>query len=772
MSWERLETAFADLLDQPPGQRRAWLEAHYAEEPELRAELAALLAGHESDSRLPTEPLIRRDAAERIDARWLGQTIGVWRIERLLGRGGMGAVYLARRADGQFEQSVAVKLADTFGDRQVVRALLRERQALAALQHPNITRILDGGETSEGIPYLVMEHVDGVPITDFATQQRLTTRQRLSLFIKVCRAVAFAHHRLVIHRDIKPTNVLVTADGQPKLLDFGIAKLLDTVGDAAQSETLDRVMSLDYASPEQILGEEITVASDVYSLGVLLYQLLTGSRPVEYGQRSISDVVRLARQDGHIEAPSRRAASERLADDLDTIVLCALSRDPRGRYGTVDQLIEDIERFLDGRPINARPRTWRYATAMFVRRHRWAVAASTVVSLSLIGLSLVAVYWAQVADRERDAALAASALSESALDFLLDTLDVGDEFNGRAITVPELLKRSADRAEEVFAVEPEIRGRILHGLGDALFSQDDLDGSRNVWKRAWQARRSELGPGHPDTLLSHTRYAYTVAQTDAQRGLVLAEEALALAEASLPPGHPMLRWTVGSAATMNSQANNHERADSLFKRAISLYDAAGDRECGALSMWLNNYWFLLRLQGRHEEGIAPAQAALEICADTANLNQRWVLHQNLGLGYHSAGKLDQARVHFELSQQAAAAGLSVRQQARSMHFLVNLYLEQGRTTAAGTMADELQALLEQHAADYSYCRYWMAVARARQALGADVDAVLEVILGLIRAADDELVRRQDWYSRDLAESLAELGRPSDAEALLARLASD
>jgi serine/threonine protein kinase len=339
----------------------------------------------------------------------IGRRIGPYRITRLLGAGGMGVVYLAERV-GDFSQQVALKLIRPgMASRAVVSRFRSERQILAVLEHPNIARLLDGGATEDGQPYLVMEYVDGVPITVHATDRALTLRDRLLLFRKICAAVHHAHQNLIVHRDIKPANILVTADGAPKLMDFGIAKLL---GDAAADEAAPatqtgwRAMTPEYASPEQVRGLPMTTATDVYSLGIVLYELLTEQRPYAFATDTPSDVERIIvetepRPPSAVAPPS---LSRALAGDLDTIVLKALDKDASRRYDSVDRLSADVQRHLDGAPILARPQTFGYRASRFIRRHRLAVGAAALVFMSLV-VGLGAAVWQQrIASRERQRA--------------------------------------------------------------------------------------------------------------------------------------------------------------------------------------------------------------------------------------------------------------------------------------------------------------------------------------------------------------------------------
>jgi non-specific serine/threonine protein kinase/serine/threonine-protein kinase len=412
--WERVKEVFDGALRQDPGARDAYVLGASAGDGGVVAEVRSLLAAFAETWNLVDKPVIAPgwlSAAENDPM--ANRTIGPYRLIRRVGRGGMADVYLAVRADHLYRRIVAIKVIKTgLQSDEVLRRFRHERQTLAVLDHPNIVKLLDAGTTDEGVPYLVMDYVQGQPIDEHC--RRLSIPERLRLFRTVCAAVHYAHQNLVIHRDLKPSNVLVTADGVPKLLDFGIAKLLrpeyadNTVG-LTRSDL--RPMTPDYASPEQIRGEPITTSTDVYSLGVLLYWLLTGSAPYRLKGHSALEYER-AICESEPERPSVAVTLEsatanedrlerKLKGELDTIVLMALRKEPQRRYASAEQFAEDVRRYLDGLPVIACKDTVGYRTAKFVRRHKAAVTAAVLVAVSLLA-GVVAVVWqSRVAERER-----------------------------------------------------------------------------------------------------------------------------------------------------------------------------------------------------------------------------------------------------------------------------------------------------------------------------------------------------------------------------------
>ena len=386
---------FADALEIPAARRAQWLDEH-CRGATIRAEVDSLLASHEEAGDFLLTPAVDTDqyADEDLEVEDLsGSRVGPYRLVHVLGRGGMSAVYLGERVDGDFQQTVAVKVIRRGMDSgPILRRFRTERRALAALEHPNIARLIDGDETADGRPYLVMEYVNGLPIDRYCEQRQLSIAARVDLFRGVCEAVQHAHGRLVVHRDLKPSNILVSDDGRVKLLDFGIAKLLEP-RDMGLTATVQRMMTPRYASPEQVRGEPVTTATDIYSLGVLLYELLTDKPPYQLERATSQEVERVicatepARPSTVVAAGSRVARS--LAGDLDNIVLKAMRKEPERRYISAEHLAEDLQRHEEGLPVQARPDTFGYRAHKFVRRNLVAVVAATVVTLALVGATAV-----------------------------------------------------------------------------------------------------------------------------------------------------------------------------------------------------------------------------------------------------------------------------------------------------------------------------------------------------------------------------------------------
>jgi tetratricopeptide (TPR) repeat protein len=389
--WEQVKRIVSACLDLEPADRKSYAATACLEHPSLLGEVEEMLAAHERVGDFLETPAIEADSHEQLT----GKRIGSYQLCEIIAEGGMGSVYRAVRAT-DFNKQVAIKLVKRGMDSSFVLERFRhERQILAGLDHPNIARLIDGGAADDGRPYLVMEYIDGTPITAYADEQHLGIAEKLELFRTVCAAVHYAHQNLVIHRDLKPGNILVTADGSPKLLDFGIAKLLEP--DANVTAAYVRMMTPYCASPEQVRGEPVTTASDVYSLGVLLYHLLTGARPYEFATGTQQELTRLV-----CETDPRKPSSLRpLPSDLDVIVMKAMHKDPARRYASAEQLSDDIRRYLAGLPITARKDTFAYLASKFVVRHKGASIAAGLAALSLIGGMAATLWEAHIARAER-----------------------------------------------------------------------------------------------------------------------------------------------------------------------------------------------------------------------------------------------------------------------------------------------------------------------------------------------------------------------------------
>ncbi len=433
--WDRIKGVLATALELAPGRRSLYLEQQCIDDHLLRGEIEVLLRGEEQvDSQFLGAREFARTAAALLPAEdnpWIGRRVGSYQIVEQIGAGGMGEVYRAFRADDQYRKEVALKVVRAGQDSKFVVARFKnERQVLASLDHSNIARLLDGGSTDDGLPYFVMELIEGQPLNEYCDSHKLPITERLALFLQVCSAVQYAHQHLIIHRDLKPSNILVTTEGTPKLLDFGIAKIVDSDSASQISEptiSMFRLLTPSYASPEQIRGETITTASDVYSLGVLLYELLTGHRPYRTGGRTSHEIsiavcelepqkpsaVLWRRSEGDgaavitaesvsaLRDGSGQKLSRRLRGDLDNIVLMALRKEPHRRYASVEQFAADLSRHLENLPVSASRGTSRYRASKFIIRHKAGVAAAAAITVTLMLGLAVTFHEARIAQAER-----------------------------------------------------------------------------------------------------------------------------------------------------------------------------------------------------------------------------------------------------------------------------------------------------------------------------------------------------------------------------------
>jgi serine/threonine-protein kinase len=510
--WREVDRLFEGALDLPEQDRSPFLDRGCGADRSLRAEVERLLVADVGQGgEFLERPLIE---LLELDGEREGETrLGPYRLLEALQSGGMGTVYAATRDDDQYNRRVAIKvLRAGLADGEAAHRFRFERQILARLEHPHIARLYDGGETSDGRPYLVMELIEGQQLDVYCDRNRLTLEARLGLFRKVCGAVQHAHQSLLVHRDLKPSNILVGADGEPKLLDFGIAKQLEPSASARADDltrTGVRVMTPSYASPEQVRGEAITTASDVYSLGVLLYELVSGTgpypiaglplheiedaiceRPPERPSRAFDPGAPNGEEIAHARGLAPRALRRRLQGDLDNIVLMALRKEPHRRYPSAASLAEDVQRHLRDLPVAARPDTVTYRLRKLARRRRETLAAAALLLLLATGFGAHLRTQSRRQEAERDKA-------ESALSFLVETFTAANPYEngGEHPTAQDLLDRGAARAATELANQPRVQAALLDAFGrvNAGLARPAL--ARAQLERALELRRKSYGPG-------------------------------------------------------------------------------------------------------------------------------------------------------------------------------------------------------------------------------------------------------------------------------------
>ncbi|MCB1007959.1 MAG: serine/threonine protein kinase [Acidobacteria bacterium] len=633
MKAPRVAELFAELCDLAAAERERRLSEIGAADAALAGRLARLVA---LDAK-PSGPLeqIRGEVAAAAERQLLGEVsgtperLGPWRLHERLGAGGMGEVYRGERTDGGFQQQAAIKIVRAgMASESVIARFLVERQVLARLDHPAIARLLDGGVAPDGRPWFAMELVEGLPINTFADGRRQSVEDRLRLVIEIAEAVEFAHRSLVVHRDLKPSNILVTTTCEPKLLDFGLAKLLEPDADPGLTRTDVRALTPAYAAPEQVYGEPITTATDVYSLGVVLYELLTGELPGEGGTPS-SGAPTEASPRAAIERPSQRVRrvtgdrdegarrARRLAGDLDTIVLRALAREPARRYASASAFADDLRRHLEGRPVTARPDTRFYRFRKFVGRHRVSVAAAAVALVSLVaGLTAALVQ----AERARAAATQAEAEAERARregeratrmkDFLISVFREASPVQrrrGEPLSIEELLDAAEARIDTELADEPLLQADLWDDLAETRASADALE-----------------------------------------RAQVLIEKALAAKRGHLPPDDLSLVESLVNRGSIANLRKRPEEALAAFDEAARILVARGEADSEpAAALSINRVHALLLAERNEEAAVEAARAHF--------LVERWypgspdaaMQSHNAGMIAERLGRYEEARGHFE-----------------------------------------------------------------------------------------------------------------------------
>jgi serine/threonine-protein kinase len=666
--WERFEELFEQAREIPEEERGRFLDVACAGDVVLRKEVEGLLAACATDQALSIERFVNDPPAK--DDPWLGQCLGPWRLNRLIGRGGMGFLYSADRTDGQYQLEVAVKvMRGGWRDPYAGERFRTERQVLASLKHPHIAGLLDGGLAPDGTPYLVMELVDGVPITEWCRRRGLSLEARLSLFRAVCDAVQHAHQALVVHRDLKPDNILVSRAGDVKLLDFGIAKLLEPEAwgiDGTETQTGLSALTPEYAAPEQWHRGPITTATDVYALGVLLYELLTGIRPrspgVPHDPRTREEAATTATPPSEavrqgLAIADRRRLRRRLRGDLDRIVLTALREEPAGRYVSAGQLGEEIGRFLEGRAVLAQPDTVGYRVRKFVGRNRLAVLAAAVLFASLAAFGAVSARQARVLAEQRRAAQLERDTSDQVVRLLIDLFEATNPSvrpDGDRMPIGEFLRGAQERSLEGLRDTPAVRAKLQQVFGLIHQARGQYAPARAALEGALEEQRRSAGPDHPETLATlqalgevahyggddlrarvlldeslarHVRLygeedartarvlaalAPVVGASDGERELDLLRRALEIRRTALGPEHPDVAASLVALAEYHYHRGDSERAAELLRQALEVFRGPQGRRNTIALATLNELAGVLGDLNRYAEAEAVAQEAIDL----------------------------------------------------------------------------------------------------------------------------------------------------------------
>ena len=887
--WRQFRELFELAVAKPPAGRAAFLAEACAGDETLRQAVESLIAADARASGFLDQPVVE---PPRSDLPVLGEigaayepepprTVGPYRLLRQVGRGGMSTIHLAEREDASFDRQVVVKLLRHDMQSESIRRRLRtERQILASLDHANIARMFDGGATETGQPYFVLEFIEGLPIDAYCDQQKLSVLERLALFAKVCDAVHYAHQKLIVHRDLKPSNILVTREGEPKLLDFGIAKLLDpdlAPRDTEPTAAWVRLLTPNYASPEQVRGEQITTASDVYSLGVLLYQLLTSDLPYRFPDASPHEIERIlaahdplrpsaavARQtaarepDSAVSADAREDSNERkawkdasnaatldsssahssgsakapfvpqdeasaepedsiptsgsvlpegghrpsdagqsieaishnrntvpsdlrrvLSGDLDAIVLKALRSDPSHRYGSVEQLGADLDRFVEHRPVTARRGNWQYRSVKFLRRNQKAVAISALVAALFLGFFVSLVAMSVRVVRERDLARSERDKKDSLLQLVVDLFTTADPFEtGKApdMTIREALARSEPLFAHRLQDQPELRAQLLHTTGEIYARIGLFKEAEGRLAEALSLRHATNDDRNLDVLESQRVLADVhKALADFPSAHALATQALSTVRSTVPAGDAKLLPFLNSRVSVHCYEGSWSAATAMAEEALNLARGQADQVAPeSLTRAIEHQANLATSAGRHGEAADLYRESLAVRRRVYGAENPFlaVTFNNLGSALRRQGDLDAARDAFEqaLSLKRSVLGDRHPTLAVTLNNLGVFHLDLGDNSRAEVLFREALEIMQEVVGDNHPRVFLLAAsidtARIRQ---GDLDGVEERLRGYLAALRQNPVE-DDWIvgfmEGILGEALAALGRYEEAEPML------
>ncbi len=658
-NWHNVKEIFLAALEKDASDRTGFLDEICADDSDLRQEIESLLASHEEIEDFIEKPAFEVGEVFTTGANQTEKHFGNYKIIHEIGAGGMGAVFLAERSDGEFEQKVAIKIIrQAIAESELISRFKRERQILATLNHPNIAKLLDGGVSDDGLPFLAMEYIEGEAITKFAERENLKLEERLKLFLKVCSAVAYAHRNLTVHRDIKPSNILVTKEGEPKLLDFGLAKLIDEnlSNDTEQTQTAFRALTPAYASPEQLKNEPITTSSDIYSLGIVLYELLTGERPFQFEGKSLEEIIKTVTT---FEPPPPSANPQsairnpKLKGDLDNIALMALRKEPERRYKSVEAFAEDIERHLKGLPVAARPNTFRYRTEKFIQRNRVGVFAASLVLIAVLAGLITTGWQSRVAAHERDQAQQAQAKAEQINSFLQSILSAASpEEKGKDAKVIEVLNDAVQNIDTKFGNQTELKAQALltigqtyyqlglmdeaektlrqslklnselYGeenkatsscmiyLGSTVLDQAKFDESEQLLTKAIETERKLSSAGNKELALALAVLGELYVRKAAfEKAKPLLEESVAMSDKLLGENNADSAYTLISLGRAQMFSGDLVGAEATYRQSVAIYRQLSSRYEVRLAVALLNLGLLLVTKKDYDNGIGIMREA-------------------------------------------------------------------------------------------------------------------------------------------------------------------
>lgn len=650
--WRHIDTLFEKALEKPAGDRYSYIKQICGNDPELYSELKKLLEIHEEAGRilgdsvtefaspllpgLTTQLETEREKKDDPDFTDLqpGAIIGSYVIREKIGRGGMGDIYIARRADNLYEKDIAIKVMRAGLDsRDILRRFESERKILASLEHPNIARLYDGGISREERPWFVMEYVEGMPIDEYCDFHKLSVSKRIELFLTVCNAVGYAHQNLIVHRDLKPSNILVTPDGSIKLLDFGIAKILsDEPADSDSSVTRigERFLSPNYASPEQLANEKITTASDVFSLGVVLYKLLTGRRPFrrrypftdqkqtdkvpEYPSKVVKNG---SRRNCRNRSATQSELTRTLKGDLDAIVMMALRNEPDRRYGSADQFIDDLQRYMQNLPVRAQTESIGYRLKKFIIRHKTGFGASVLAVILSVGFTVALILQQAQTAKERNLALTERDKATEIAGFLEDLFAAGDPAFGttRADTLQlkEFIKIGTERIHQELESQPVVQAQMFNVLGNVNRKLGLFDESRLLLEKALEMRSDLFKEDHPEIAESMNNMGeYYYDTGDYETATPYLQNALEMRLRLFGKHHKDVAKSYTSLANLVHSNGDYDKAESLYRQAYEINLELNGEVNRSTAISITNLATILQRKGNLDEAERLHHQALEI----------------------------------------------------------------------------------------------------------------------------------------------------------------
>ncbi|MCG2589642.1 serine/threonine-protein kinase [Rhodohalobacter sulfatireducens] len=703
--WDDIQDLFHQCIELSLDEQKIFLDNLKEKKPQISAELKKLLDAHHMSGTFLEDEILEEEFISE------GDRVGPWRIIREIGRGGMSSVFLATRADGQFEREVAIKfLHGLIPGQSMHKRLQQEQKILARLQHKNIAQLFDAGLTDEGRPYFILEYIQGKPITEWCNEKHLSFEERLQLFVQVCRAVQFAHQLLIVHRDLKPNNILVDNHGTVKLLDFGIAKILEDEPQegAPVTKTGLFLMTPEYASPEQVHGGAITTATDVHALGLILYELLTGrlpydisdKTPIEIGSiisettpaKPSSVVIKISSETIKLGSINKAQHKRQLRGDLDTIVLKSIRKEPERRYGSADQLLQDIRCYQKNEPISARPESAGYLTKKFIQRNRTVVFALSVIGIILVGTAIFSLNQARITEIERQK-------TEQVNAFLQEMLASPNPYqDGLEVKVIDILDRTADRIDIELSNQPAVEASVRHTLGVTYRELGDIDKADFQLSQSLALMNTLFSPPNAemsevqvemakteqmqgnyqtaDSLLNLAltadlelfgRESTTIAARLGELGSLqwemgnfdeaeaLLRESLELEQKLRSPDHEQIASSMGNLATLLSDQGYDEEALELYREELKIYRANyEDDRHPAIPQVISHIGIILDDQEKYEEALADHQKALELFRELKGEDHPDVVYamNNLASVMTKMGNVEEA-----LAMQVDAAAL-------------------------------------------------------------------------------------------------------------------